>query len=316
MDHRQAFVQSAQPHIVRDTLWRRTTFALVRVRRCIQRALAPVIALDPPRGLGASAAAILLLGSTCYGVIKGGHLEAIAVQVQDMGDSAANILGFGISEIALSGQHEVSRDDILRLAGVTGHSSLLFLDAAKTRARLINDPWIADATVLKLYPGRLRIGIKEREPFALWQKEGTISLIAADGTVLEPLAPARFLSLPLLVGHGAERAGRAFLDLLSRHPTIAQVTQSSVLIAERRWSLHLKNGIEVMLPEHDPDGALRMLTELAQSKKLFSRDIVLVDLRLTDRVTVRLSDGAAAARQEAIQASEREKKSKRKGGEA
>src|SRR6185312_4117397 len=144
---------------------------------------------------------------------------------------------------------------------------LLFLDVGKMRSRLISDPWIADAAVLKLYPGRLRIGIKEREPFALWQKDGAVSLIAADGTVLEPVAPARFLSLPLLVGRGAQRAGQAFLDLLKRHPLIARSVESSVLIADRRWSLHLKGGVEVLLPEHDTDRALRTLAELDQSKK-------------------------------------------------
>jgi cell division protein FtsQ len=316
MDSRRRFAHSPRPHIVHDTLWRRATFACVRARRGLQRPFAPLIALNPPRGLGASAAAALLLASTCYGVVKGGHADAIVAQVQDLCDSAANSLGLGIAEIALAGQRELSRDDLLALAGVTRHSSLLFLDAGKTRARLISDPWIADATVLKLYPGRLRIAIKEREPFALWQKDGAVSLIAADGTVLEPIAPARFLSLPLLVGAGAERAGRAFLDLINRHPAIAPLTRSSVLVAERRWTLHLNSGIEVLLPEHDPAQALRTLTKLDQSKKLLSRDIVLIDLRLADRVTVRLSDGAAAARDEAIKAAEKDKKGKRKGGEA
>jgi cell division protein FtsQ len=316
MNSRRAFAQSFPPHIVQDTLWRRVTFALVRGRRRAQRSLGPIMSLNPPRGLGASAAAALLLASTSYGVIRGGHVEAIAAQVQDLCDSAANSLGFGISEIALAGQHEVSRNQILSLAGVTGHSSLLFLDAARTRARLLSDPWIADATVLKLYPGRLRIGIKERTPFALWQKGGAISLIAADGTVLEINAPDRFLSLPLLVGPGAERAGRAFLDLVNRYPAVARLIESSVLVADRRWSLHLKDGIEVLLPENDPQRALQTLSELEHTKKLLSRDIVLIDLRLADRVTVRLSDAAAAQREEALKAAEKDKKSRRKGGEA
>jgi len=134
--------------------------------------------------------------------------------------------------------------------------------------------------------------------------------------VLEINAPDRFLSLPLLVGPGAERAGRAFLDLVNRYPAVARLIESSVLVADRRWSLHLKNGIEVRLPEHEPDRALRLLTELAQGKNLFSRDIVLIDLRLADRVTVRLSDAAAAQREEALKAAEKDKKSRRKGGEA
>jgi cell division protein FtsQ len=319
MDGRERPAQSLMPKAARRAPRPRArawSFTLTRWRRIGQRFLAPIIALDPPRGAGASAAALLLLASTCYGVVKGGHSETIAAQVQNICDTAANSVGFRISEIALAGQHEVSRESILSLAGITGRSSLLFLDAARARARLLTDPWIADATVLKLYPGRLRIGIKERKAFALWQKDGRVSLIASDGTVLEPYVPARFSTLPLLVGRGVEHGGRAFLEVVNRHPAVARLVEASVLVAERRWSLHLKGGIEVLLPENDPEQALKTLAELARAKKLFARDIVAVDLRLAARVTVRLSDTAAAAREEALKAAEKDKKTKRRGGEA
>jgi cell division protein FtsQ len=283
--------------------------------RLLRRCGAALVARKPPRGLGASAAALLLLASTCYGVVKGGHTETIVEQVQDICDRAANSAGFRISEIALAGQHEVSRETILTLAGITGRSSLLFLDAARTRARLMSNPWIADASVLKLYPGRLRIGITERKPFAIWQQAGAISLIATDGTVLEHYVPPRFAALPLLVGKGAERGGRDFLDIVKRYPDIARNVEASVLVADRRWNLHLKGGIEVLLPEDEPDRALRILAELDRSKQILSRDIVTVDLRLPDRVTVRLSDAAAAAREDALKAVEKNK-NKMKGGEA
>ncbi len=180
----------------------------------------------------------------------------------------------------------------------------------------MNNPWISDATVLKLYPDRLRIEIKERKPFALWQKDGRIALIADEGTVLETTAPPRFASLPMVVGKGAEYGAHAFLDLVRNFPEIAKATESSVLVAERRWNLHLKSGVEVLLPEIEPERALRTLVELDRSKKLLSRDIVLVDLRLSDRVTVRQSDGAAAAREQALKDLEKARKKPAKGGEA
>ena len=48
---------------------------------------------------------------------------------------------------------------MLAIGGVNGRSSLLFLDAAAVRDKLKANPWIADATVLKLYPGQLQIDI-------------------------------------------------------------------------------------------------------------------------------------------------------------
>jgi len=283
--------------------------------RALRRWIGVLVALDIPRGAGASAAALLLLASTGYGVVKGGHWPAVADEIQDICDTAANGVGFHISEIALAGEHEVSREDILALAGVTGRSSLLFLDPTQARSRLLTNPWIAQAAVLKLYPGRLRIEIKERKAYALWQKDGRVDVIAADGTVLETFVPARFSTLPLVVGDGAGHEAHDILDLLQRYPAIAKWVDASVLVAERRWNLHLKNGIDVLLPENNPAQAFARLVELDRDKKLLSRDIVKVDLRLADRVTVRQSDAAAAARDEALKAADKAKP-KKKGNEA
>lgn len=276
-----------------------------------------LVNLKIPRGSGSSAASLLILGSVSYGVVKGGHGPQLIENVQILCDAAANAVGFRISEIALAGERELDRDDILILAGITDHSSLLFLDASRTRARLMTNPWIAEATVLKLYPDRLRIEIKERKPFALWQKDGRMSLIAADGTVLESAVPARFSGLPLVVGKGAEQGAQDFLALVARYPVIARLTEASVLVAERRWNLRLKDGVEIMLPESDAERALRLLVDLDRNSKLLSRDVVIIDLRLRDRITVRQSDAAATARDQSLKDAEKAKKSKAaKGGEA
>jgi cell division protein FtsQ len=271
--------------------------------------------MKPPRGLGSSAAALFVLASVTYGAVRGGHGPEIVSNLQDLCDDVANGLGFRISEIALTGEHELGRERVLGIAGITGRSSLLFLDAAKARGRLVGNPWIAEATVLKLYPGRLRIEVKERKPFALWQKDGKLHLIADDGTVLETFVPQRFASLPVVVGKGAEHAAPQLLSLVARYPLIARQVEASVRVAERRWDLYLRDKVVVSLPEVDPEQGLRRLVALDAEKRLLSRDIAEIDLRLKDRVTVRLSDGAAAAREAALKAAEKASK-KKKGGEA
>ena len=283
----------------------------------MRRLLSALIDLNVPRGAGASAAAMLLLASTYYGVVKGGHAPVIAEQIQDICDSAANSVGFRISEVALAGQHEVSREEILALAGITGRSSLLFLDAGQTRVRLLTNPWIAQAAVLKLYPDRLRIEIKERKAFALWQKEGRVYLIAADGTVLETDVPQRFAALPLVVGDGAEHRAQEF-------PRSAQALSGDRQVgrgfgAGRRAALEpasQERSRSAAARDANPNIALQQLADLDRDKKLLSRDIVAVDLRLPDRVTVRQSDVAAAARDEALKAAEKAKKAKNKGSDA
>jgi cell division protein FtsQ len=288
---------------------------LQRFAHSLRRSAAALTEMKPPRGFGSSAAALLVLASVSYGAVRGGHGPEIIANLQDLCDDVANGLGFRISEIALTGEHELGRERVLSIAGITGRSSLLFLDPAKARGRLVANPWIAEATVLKLYPGRLRIEVRERKPFALWQKDGKIHLIADDGTVLETYVPERFASLPLVVGKGAERAAAKVVALIARYPLIAKQLQASVLVAERRWDLYLKDKLVVSLPEIDPEQGLRRLVALDAEKRLLSRDVAEIDLRLGDRVTVRLSDAAAAAREAALKAAEKTAK-KKKGGEA
>jgi cell division protein FtsQ len=266
-----------------------------------------------PRGFGVAATILIIGGALAYGAVRGQHVAAVIDWFKEARDVAANSAGFRIAAISLSGQKEVSREEILTTAGVTGDASLLFLDADTARARLMANPWIADAAVLKLYPDRLQISITERQAFALWQKDGHVNVIAADGTVLEPYVEDRYLGLPLVVGHGAERQAKDFLAFLDRYPDIRAVMRASIMVAERRWNLRLNNGIDVKLPESNVGGALDRLVALDRDKKLLSRDITMIDMRLPDRVTVRLSDAAAAARDEINKANANKKK---KAGDA
>jgi cell division protein FtsQ len=264
-----------------------------------------------PRRAGLGVSALFILASVAYGLVQGDHLASIAQHVRNARDAAANAAGFRIVTIALAGNRHLSREEVLATAGVTGTTSLLFLDVDQARARLLTDPWIADATVRKLYPGALQIGVKERTAFALWQQDRRLHVIADDGTVLEPYVAPQLTDLPLVVGEGAHRRANAFLALLDRHPGLRAQVRASILVAERRWNLRLDNRIEVRLPELDIATALETLVALEREKRLLSRDIAVIDLRLPDRVTVRLSDAAAQERIEAIK-----EKPKKKGGNA
>jgi cell division protein FtsQ len=265
-----------------------------------------------PQGAGV-AGSLLLLGATLfYGAIAGGHMAAVTDWLKGARDNAANALGFGIAAVSVSGGSQVSREQALALAGVTARSSLFFFDAEAARAKLLANPWIADAAILKLYPDRLLITITERRAFALWQRNGQVNVIADDGTVLQPFVEDRYRGLPLVVGRGAEHRAKDFIGLIDRYSDIRSALRASVLVAERRWNLRLTNGLDVRLPDGDLQAALDRLVKLDHDKKLLSRDITSIDLRLPDRVTVRLSDAAAQARDDAIKANAK----KKKGGDA
>jgi cell division protein FtsQ len=284
--------------------------SLSRFARIMRRWLTPIQNWHAPRGAGNAAVLVFLLASAGFGVVRGGHLPLVTVEFATARDAVANVLGFRITSIAIAGQNELTREEILSTAGITGRTSLLFLDVANVRVRLKAYPWIAEATVLKLYPGRLHIAVTERRAFALWQKDGNVAVIADDGTVLERYVARRFANLPLVVGAGAEHKAKEFLAQIDRFPLVREQVRAAVLVADRRWNLKLRSGLEVRLPKTGVEVALASLVRLDGDKKLLSRDIAAIDLRLPDRVTVRLTDEVWAERETM------KKIPKRKGGSA
>ena len=297
---------------------------LLRERLGLRARTRPVIDREPPNRLilwlerylpnrtGVTLTVLMLLGSAALGVVKGGHLDVLLATLSDTRNALANSAGFRITTVAINGRKQLSQDEVLAIGGVNGRSSLLFLDAATVREKLKANPWIADATILKLYPGRLQIDISERSAFALWQQDGRLSVISEDGAVLEPYVSRRFVTLPLVVGKGADIRARDFLALLDRYPQVRAVTRAAIFVGERRWNLRLKDGLDIRLPENDVGNALATLSKLDKDERLFSRDIVAVDMRLPDRFTVQLSEDAAKAREELF----KDKKLKKKAGDA
>lgn len=291
---------------------RRGFAGLFSRRTPLRRPLLSLGRLRRFRTVGGLASVLIVLAGLLYGIFHGGYLPTLVGWFKDGRDMAANAVGFRIAAVAIVGHKHLSREEILAIAGIGGRTSLLFLDAAETRARLKSNPWVGDATVQKLFPDRLAVTVTERAAFALWQTEGQINVIADDGTVLESFLSRTVLTLPFVVGAGAATRAKEFLALLDRHPDLRETVRASVLIGERRWNLRLKNGVNVRLPEAGVARALDQLAALDREKNLLARDISLVDLRLPDRVTLRLSESVAQAREEALKA----KRSKPKGGSA
>ena len=75
--------------------------------------------------------------------------------------------------------------------------------------------------------------------------------------------------------------------------------------------MKLSNGFDVYLPEENAEKALGRFAAMVRDNKILDRDIVSVDLRQSDRVTLRLTEVAANTRAELLKA-----RAKAKGGPA
>ncbi|TDX63191.1 cell division protein FtsQ [Methylosinus sp. sav-2] len=247
-------------------------------------------------GIGTAALALLFGGVGFAGVAhNGGYAEFVARNGAPR-DIVARALGFSIEVVTISGLGELSEGDVLAASGVKPTHSLLFLDAETIRERLTALPLVESARVLKLYPDRLIIALEGRRPFALWQRDGKLSVVAADGVVIDEMRDERFLGLPFVVGEGAEKRLDEYMRLLEAAGDLKSRVRAGILVSGRRWSLDMTNGVEVKLPEQDPEAALAVLQRLQREARILDKDVISIDLRAPGRVAARLSEEAAAAR--------------------
>jgi cell division protein FtsQ len=254
--------------------------------------------IPAPRGIGI-AAALAFIGVIGFaGWRIGGHHEALKEAHGGVSDIGARLAGFPVRVVDIAGVKELTKEEVLAASGLSPANSLLFADLAEVRRRIKALPLVAEATVRKLYPDRVVIQIEERQPFALWQQDGVVKVVSADGTVIDALSDTRYLKLPHVVGPNARLRVKEYQDILEGVPEIRAMVRAGVLVSERRWNLKLMNGIDVKLPEEGQIEALKRLVKLDREQKVLSKDILSVDLRAPGRVAFRLTEEAAQARRD------------------
>lgn len=202
-------------------------------------------------------------------------------------------MGMTVRTVLVQGRDETSRDSILAALGVARGQPLLAFDPAAAKERLERLGWVREAAVERRFPGTIAVRIVERRPLALWQRDGKLALVDDTGTVIEQDNIARFASLPIIVGDDAPRHAAALLAMLASEPRLKAHVSAAVWVADRRWNLHLDNGIDVRLPEERPEAAWARLADLDRNTGLLQRDLIAIDLRMNNRLILQLSPAAA-----------------------
>jgi cell division protein FtsQ len=271
---------------------------LLRGERSAGRGLARLrrTVLAAPRGLGLVLAVGLLGGVALLGAVRGGEYDTFIAREGDLRDVIARALGFDIAIVTISGQVELRERELLAAAHITPKNSLLFLDAAGARKGLESLPLVKSASVRKLFPNHLVIDLVERAPSAIWQKDGKVAIIAADGAPIDQMTDDRFIGLPFVVGDGANERLPEFTALLAAANELRPKIKAGVLVSNRRWDLVMTNGIIVKLPELNPQAAMATLVRLQREDRVLERAALSLDLRVEGKMFVRLTEEAAAAR--------------------
>jgi cell division protein FtsQ len=180
------------------------------------------------------------------------------------------------------------------------------LDLEALRARVEALPAIASADLRIQSGGYLAVRVVERVPALIWQtREGTV-LIDAEGHFVGSLS-GRVLDrpLPAIAGEGADLVVEEALALHAAAAPLGDALRGLVRVGERRWDVVLADGRRILLPAERPVQALDRALALQDATDILGRDVLRIDLRNPDRLTVQLT---APAQEELrrLQALERE----------
>jgi cell division protein FtsQ len=227
------------------------------------------------------AGALLFAAATGFGS-NVRHVESLSGEL----DGLLVALGLGINEISLTGHRHTLDQDVFR-ALRAGRATLLTLDFEAARSRVEALPWIESATLVRIFPDKLRVELRERHPAAVWHDGERTALVDAEGRVLSYVAASELpAGLPQIAGPGAPVAALELRDALARYPAIASRVRLARRIGERRWDLELKTGARVKLAAGPTAPSLERMTRLERETRGLDHAKQIVDLTVARSIAV------------------------------
>ena len=200
-----------------------------------------------------------------------------------------SLLGLTVADITVEGRETTDRETILAALAVGLGTPILAANPTRAKEQLEALPWVRTAVIERRLPDTLYVRLVERKPLALWQHGGKLDLIDREGAVIPVARLDRFAKLPMVVGDGAAGHAEELLGMLASDPDLASRVTAAIRVGDRRWNVRIDNTIDVLLPADETASAWSQLARLERSSAILKRDVQSIDLRLSDRLVLRVS---------------------------
>ncbi|SEL02986.1 cell division protein FtsQ/DivIB [Roseovarius nanhaiticus] len=202
---------------------------------------------------------------------------------------------FMVKLMSVEGASDRVAEEVRDSFAYTLPASSFDMDLDAVRVAVEDIPAVAAAAVRVRQGGVLEIRISEREPAALIRVPGGLIVMDAEGVALDAAAHrGERPDLPVLTGAGADEAIPEALAIRAAAAPLAGRLRGLVRMGERRWDVVLDRDQRIMLPEDDPVRALERVIVLSEAQDMLERDIAAVDMRLSDRPTLRMKEQATS----------------------
>lgn len=194
---------------------------------------------------------------------------------------------FPIKEVNIIGVQHIDHQAIQQMLLPLVKNGFFSVDVAMIKERLYQYPWVADASVRRVWPNQVVIRVSEKTPLARWNDE---NLISTSGDIFKPDSATFPRDLPQFVGPEGKHINmienyNKINSILS--PLHFKITRLELNPAEA-WNLTLDNGMKMQVGRKD------ILTKINHFVKVYPKivggrtsDVDYVDLRYSNGFAVR-----------------------------
>jgi cell division protein FtsQ len=221
-----------------------------------------------------------------------GVLDNMGRGIADTAANTARSMGLSVRVVNVQApigleMSEYQRAEAQAIAGIVPDEVMFGVKPDEIRARVADLPWVETVMVRRLWPDQIQIVITPRAASALWQENGKLTYMDATGRKLGAANVTSAKGLALVVGQGAGPASPALFAALAPHQEVASRTSAAIRVGNRRWTLRLKSGADVLLPETNVEVALARLNQMQISHKILDRPIARLDMRTPGTLILR-----------------------------
>lgn len=200
---------------------------------------------------------------------------------------------FMVNLMAIDGASVELAEEIRLFVPLDFPTSSFDLDLEDIRGKLIDLPPVQTAAVRIRPGGILQVDVTEREPAMLWRARDGLKVVDAAGVVVSSVPNRKMRpDLPLIAGDGANDVVIEARALFSAAAPLRDRLRGLVRVGERRWDVVLDRDQRILLPEDKPVRALERVIAFSAAQKMLERDVRVVDMRLENRPTLRMSKAA------------------------
>ena len=233
---------------------------------------------------------LLTLFSAIFNFYKNNEYNSKLKKIIDKTNTLLINYGFHLQNIYITGNNNLQKVDILNIINDKKYKTIFDVDLFKIHNNLLLNEWIETVKIERTLPSSIKIQIIEKKPVAIWQTKLGNMLITKDGSIISNTNVTTFKdSLPIIIGEGANKNAFLILQILKKNPDLYNNVWSISYINKRRWNIHLKQGLIVLLPRKKIHAAWTKIDFLQRKYKILDIGLTEIDVRNQNQIFAKIN---------------------------